>query len=101
MTTSGLCRMLRHAATCQEQTGLSETAVAYKNASVAIDQKRIYETELGDAGGNLRDLRVGVRAWVARVRNQLFDRLDFLRIVLSVTNHLRTDRASPPGILSG
>ncbi len=46
------------------------------DARVRIDQDRIYESELGDTGGDLRDLRVAVRARILRVRNQPVNRPD-------------------------
>ena len=41
---------------------------------VAIDQDRVGEAELADRGGDLRDLRFGMRAGVAGVRDQRRDR---------------------------
>ena len=39
-----------------------------------IHQDRVVESELRDAGGDLRDLRVGVRPRIAGVRNEFVER---------------------------
>ena len=50
-----------------------EAAVAGDDAAVGVDQHRIGEAELGDAGGDLCHLRGGVGARVAGVRDQRCD----------------------------
>ena len=48
--------------------------MARDDAGVAINQDRIRETELADAGGDLRDLGVGVRARILRIGDQPVER---------------------------
>jgi hypothetical protein len=54
-----------------------QTAVARDDAGVAVDENGVHEAELGDAGRDLHDLLLGMRARVALVRNQPVDRPDF------------------------
>jgi hypothetical protein len=55
-----------------------------------VYQDRVIETELGDAGCDLRDLGVGVGPWVARVWDQLLESpvLNALRHSLQSHPHL-------------
>jgi len=50
-----------------------DAAVAGNDAAVGIDQHRVGEAEFAHAGGELRHLRLGVRAAVARVGNELIN----------------------------
>ena len=54
--------------------GGKEPAVPGDDAAFGIHQDRVVETELGDAGGDLRDLRVRMRPRIPRVRNELVER---------------------------
>ncbi|WP_445083377.1 hypothetical protein [Burkholderia multivorans] len=47
--------------------------MASDDAVIAVDQDRVGPAELGDAGGDARDLFVAVRARIAGVGNQRLD----------------------------
>ena len=71
-----------------------EAAVTGDDASLGVHQNRVVETELGDAGGDLRDLRVRVGARISRKRNELFDCPIHDALRYGERKHTRTFRKS-------
>jgi hypothetical protein len=76
--------------------------VSGDDAVVAIDEDRVCPAVLDDAGRDLGDLTLGVRARIAGVGNQRLDLavLDVER-VQSGSPKSKTRRALPPGGLDG
>ena len=66
----------RHMAVGELAQG-QHAAMAGDDSAVRIDQNRIVEPKLGDAGGDLCDLSVGVSTRVTGVGNQAFYRPGF------------------------
>jgi hypothetical protein len=81
--------------------GSGQTSVPGNDAVVAIDQDRIRPAVLDDAGRDLGDLALGVRARIASVGNQRIDLavLDVERVQSGFPKS-KTRRALPPGGLS-
>ena len=61
--------------------------MASEDAGTRVDQNGIIESEGFDAGGDLRNLRVGVRPRVAGQRYQLVDQPQFDMLHLRLQGH--------------